>query len=245
MTPRAVKNHLWLIWKDSKTRERFVVGRLTWDSQNYCFSYVQDEGKNNLTTALERGFELLSAFPELNQEYIAPVLFKTFAHRLPDRNRKDVLKLFETENIPVSCSDIEFLALTGGRLPTDTLEFVPEIVNEEKDFNIQVFVAGLKHYEFFPNMVEYEKTLLPGTELKLKVEPSNPYDSHAIEVLTLDNKKMGYIPVFYSRYLDREVAHGKCKAKMITFHKKADFNSMLEIEVSGKSAFKDLIETVN
>jgi hypothetical protein len=241
MVPKAKKDYLWLVWKDVETRERFVVGELSWNGETYNFEYINNEGDNNLTKALERGFELLPAFPEITKEYKSPKLFITFSNRLPDRNRKDVITLLQRKGLSLNCSDIEFLKLTGGRLPTDTLEFVQEIEQVEKDFIIQFYIAGARYYL----LEKIEPQLNPGTQLKLRTEPTNEYDSHAIEVMTLNDEKLGYVPVFYSRYLDREVEQGLCLAKVISFNNEADFNEKLEIEVSGKSSFTDIIESLD
>jgi hypothetical protein len=89
MNPKVRKNNLWLVWKDNNTRERFVVGRLSWDGRNYYFEYINSEGEHNITKAIEKGFKPLPAFPELDKEYSSPKLFRTFLNRLPDRQRKD------------------------------------------------------------------------------------------------------------------------------------------------------------
>jgi hypothetical protein len=244
MVPKTRKN-LWLIWKDTNTRERFVVGQLSWDGDNYYFEYIEDEGENNLSKSLERGFKLLPAFPERFQEFSSPRLFYTFLNRLPDRNRKDVQMLLERKGLPIDCSDFDFLKATGGRLPTDTLEFVQCFDDEIKDFNIKFYVAGLRHYAVGKDFKNFKDQLLPKDELILKLEPTNPYDSHAIEVLTKSGEKLGYVPVFYSRYLDIGVEKGHCIAKIISFNKEADYNEMLEIEVRGKSNLTEVIESLN
>jgi len=51
MVPK-LKSELWLIWKDTNTRERFVVGLLTFDNNWYRFKYLENEGNNDLGHAI-------------------------------------------------------------------------------------------------------------------------------------------------------------------------------------------------
>ena len=235
------ENKLWLVWKDINTRERFTIGLLSLENNMYYFEYLEDEGENNLSKAIEKGFPLLPAFPDRTKKYSSPTLFHTFFNRLPDRKRRDVQQFFIEQKLPVGCSDFEFLRETGGRLPTDTMEFVITIVSDkEKDFPIKFYVAGVRHYD-----IENAKTqLIPNTELKLRLEPDNKFDSHAIEVLTVNDVKLGYIPVFYSHVLDLEVKKQRCTAEITSFNSNANYNEMLEIRVWGTSTQTDIIENI-
>jgi HIRAN domain len=55
---------------------------------------------------------------------------------------------------------------------------------------LDCYIAGFQHYQGGSVL----SSLVPGEELVLRREPSNPYDSHAIEVLTQTGVKLGYIP---------------------------------------------------
>ncbi|WP_047153291.1 HIRAN domain-containing protein [Aneurinibacillus tyrosinisolvens] len=233
---------LWLIWKDIVTRERFVVGILEWKQDAYFFRYLDNEGKNNLNEAIKQGFMLLPAFPERDKEYVSEKLFQTFLNRLPNRKRKDVQRFFIEQNLPVDCSDFDFLKETGGRLPTDTLEFVePLVFQTEEEFEIDFYVAGTRYY----SIDEAEMELTPGSKLLFRLEPENEFDPHAIEIFTLSNKKLGYVPVFYSRYLDLLVKNKQYTATVLMFNSEADYNEKLKVSVKGKSNLSEIIETLN
>ena len=235
------ENKLWLVWKDTNTRERFTIGLLSFQNNMYCFEYLEDEGENNLSKDMEKGFSLLPAFQDVKKKYSSPTLFDTFFNRLPDRKRRDVQQFFTLQKLPMDCSDFEFLRETGGRLPTDTMEFaMPIVADKETEFNINFYVAGVSHY----NIENAKAQLIPGTDLKLSLEPNNKFDSHAIEVLTANDIKLGYIPVFYSHVLDLEVKKERCTAEIVSFNSNADYREMLEIRVSGKSTQTDIIENI-
>ena len=51
-----------------------------------------------------------------------------------------------------------------------------------------VKVAGMKYY------VKEEFILLKGDKIRLRREPKNEYDKYAIELFTVNNEKIGYIP---------------------------------------------------
>jgi len=237
------QNELWLAWKDTNSRERFVVGLLQYGLEGYRFKYIENEGTNNLSEALERGFKLLPAFPDKAQEYHQKELFQVFLNRLPSRKRKDTQLFLEKKGLSLDCSDYELLKKTGGKLPTDSLEFVePFTFKSGETFNIEFFIAGLRYYEIdkIPS-----QELLPNTKLLLKLEPDNPFDSHAIKVLTLDAKKLGHVPVFYSRYIDLAVKTGDITSVIISFDPESDYGEKLLIKVSGNSDLARVIENLD
>ena len=243
MAPKKMNNLcLWLVWKDTNSRERFVVGLLSFDEQGYGFRYIENEGKNNLREALQQGFKLLPAFPSREQEYYQQQLFHVFLNRLPSRKRNDTQSFLKQKGLSLECSDYELLKETGGKLPTDALEFVEPFTFESGDtFEIEFFIAGLRYYEI-GNVLKEE--LLPNTKLLLKLEPDNPFDSHAIEIFTLGGKKLGHVPVFYSRYIDLAVKTGDITSVIISFNAESDYDEKLRIQVSGNSDLAHIIENL-
>jgi len=57
---------------------------------------------------------------------------------------------------------------------------------------LTTFVAGFQYYDGMKE--EVAETLREGAELVLRREPGNPHDENAIEVLTLEGFKLGYLP---------------------------------------------------
>ena len=57
-------------------------------------------------------------------------------------------------------------------------------------FLLETHVAGTGHGA----ARQVEPSLMPGAPLVLRREPGNPYDEHAILVLTESGEKLGYVP---------------------------------------------------
>ncbi len=63
--------------------------------------------------------------------------------------------------------------------------------NKEKKLLLDVFaIAGYQFYEG----ESVEQQLKSGDSLKLNAEPRNPHDEFAVEILTKNNVKLGYVP---------------------------------------------------
>jgi len=205
---------LWLIWKDPNTRQRFVVGRL-WYDLKYHFQYVKKNNKDSINNygidlADKYGFRKLEPFQDLKR-YSNDTLFHVFNRRLPDRTRSDFNSLVKEYKLEPDCTPLELLEATGGRLATDTLEFViPFTYEESGEFEIDFFVAGWRHYDGESVIQKLHK----GTKLKLVLEPTNKYDPFAIKILWPRDVMLGYVPVYYSRYLDEAVADNNYHAEV-------------------------------
>ncbi len=221
-------NNLWLTWKEPTTRERFVIGLLTYKEKKYYFEYLKNEGKNNLNEAIKKGFKLLPAFPE-NKKYESDNLFYTFINRLPNRKRKDVQELIKERNLNEDCSDFELLREIGGALPTDTFEFlIPISFVEIRELNLSFYVAGTKYYE--DNYAI--ETLKEKTELELKIDFHNKYDEKAIEIVK-DNCRLGYIPRCYCEYIYEYVKKDEVKAELEKIYKNQNDERTLKVRIFG------------
>lgn len=203
---------LWLVWKDPDTRQRYVVGRLWYDGK-YRFQYFESISSNNISNcgvdlAERLGFKRLEPFQDV-YVYSNDVLFQIFNKRLPDRTRIDFSAIVKEYNLTPDCTPMELLEATGGRLAIDTLEFVtPFSCQESGEFEIDFFIAGWRHY----NGESVFTKLRQKTKLKLVLEPENKYDPFAIKILGPEDVMLGYVPVYYSRYLDEAVINNEYEA---------------------------------
>lgn len=111
------KDILYLVWKD-KDNNKHKVGELYKEENKFYFKYLLDTVK----TAMEKGFELLVAFPQLNALYDNPQLFPAFASRLPDKRRPEIKRILDTYNM-TEYDEFELLKRSKGKLPTDDYEF--------------------------------------------------------------------------------------------------------------------------
>ncbi len=205
-----------VVWKDLKTRQRFVIGVLT-KGRNYVFEYKI----SNVSQACEKGFNGIVAFPSFSKVYTSENIFPVFGTRLPDAKRKDISEILHKYGLE-HYDDFELLKRTGGRLPIDTLEFIDPIIldNLENDIDVtrEFFIAGVRHYElcdgkYLCDGKENSKCtiklpLKKGDLLGLKQESDNQYDKYAVAVYK-SNEKIGYIPVYYSQAISNAISEGR------------------------------------
>ena len=67
------KDYLYLIWQDSVSRRQFIVGQLSKNGE-YEFRYSDD-----ISLALNAGFQPLVAFEDISKTYYSDKLFPAFA----------------------------------------------------------------------------------------------------------------------------------------------------------------------
>ncbi|GAA0742098.1 HipA N-terminal domain-containing protein [Clostridium oceanicum] len=112
------RDYIYLVWKDYKTSQRYVIGKLSKNGK-YQFEYRCED----VNKAIENGFEPLIAFPDINKIYESYDIFPAFSSRLPDKRRKDVKEILSKYKLQ-KYDAFELLKKSGGKLPTDSLEFI-------------------------------------------------------------------------------------------------------------------------
>ncbi len=112
------RDYIYLSWKDYKTRQRYIIGELS-KNNKYEFKYRAKDVED----AIKNGFEPLIAFPNINEVYENNDIFPAFSSRLPDKRRKDVNEILSKYKLQ-KYDSFELLKKSGGKLPTDSLEFI-------------------------------------------------------------------------------------------------------------------------
>ena len=205
------REHLYVVWKSYKDRRRHIVGELS-KNGNFQFRYNFE----NVKIAMDDGFSLLIAFPEVDKTYENDRLFPTFAARIPPKNRIDIdeiLKVYDMDEYDA----FELLKKSGGRLPIDNLEFIDPIfyedLNEYKGKTIErIFqLAGPRYYIGCNNGEDCENSLeiKKGDKLRLLIESDNEFDEYAVKVFK-DENHIGYIPKSYSYALCNIIKDNYC-----------------------------------
>lgn len=188
-----MNNELWLIWKENKTRRRYMVGKLSYKNNEYTFKYESPE----LEEALEKGFDFFPGFPDRNKIYKSTELFSNIKTRLPNVQRPDYLHILNRYNLDLGSTSLDILAKTKGRLITDTYEFVRKFNKE----NIEFDVAGVSHSKDFESIKE---KIFINDFVYLELDRENKYDIYAIKIIIVkENKRyhLGYVPRYYSKDL--------------------------------------------
>ena len=188
---------LWLIWQNEQTRQKYHVGNLTHDGSCYRF-YYERQGHRKLEDAMESGFKLHLSFPDKDKVYESRILFAPFARRLPDRKRPDYQQILRRLGLPPEVTEMDLLKATGGKLATDSYEFVSPVIVYGEDYHFDFYIHGWRYHDG-EKMVDQ---LLPGQELLFQSEPANPRDPFAVKILTTDGQHhLGYVPSFYSPFV--------------------------------------------
>ena len=112
---------LYMLWTDISTGIKYKVAELYKENNIYYFKYILEEVKE----AMNNGFKLLIAFPQLNATYNNPQLFAVFTARVPDKRRPEIQKILETYGM-TEYDEFELLKRTKGKVQTDDYEFVQE-----------------------------------------------------------------------------------------------------------------------
>lgn len=217
MSRHKGRDYLYVIWKDPSTGSRVKIGQLS-KNGSYEFIYINDD----LVKAINKGFKALVAFPEFDKVYRNDEVFSAFSSRLPDKRRKDIEAILSKYNLK-EYDAFELLRASGGKLPTDTLEFIDPIFDDpDKDVIREFFIAGTRHRdlckpEFYPECV-INLELKEGEELIVHPEWDNEVDPNAVLLLknSKDREKIGYIPAYYAESVSEAIKRNQkitCKVK--------------------------------
>lgn len=197
------RDYLYLIWKEPISRRNYIVGQLSKNSQyEFSYGYEVDE-------AIEKGFELLISFDDIDKVYKSDTLFPTFSSRLPDPKRRGIERILEKYGLK-EYDEYKLLKRSGARLPIDSLEFIDPILKEHDGEIKRIFhIAGVRHY-IGCNGDNCEKALHleVGNRLNLELEPTNKFDINAIKIMDKENYHVGYLPRYYSESVAQYLKQG-------------------------------------
>ena len=158
---------------------------------------------------INKGFEPLIAFPNLDEVYESYDIFPAFSSRLPDKRRKDVKEILEKYKLEVYDA-FELLKKSGGKLPTDSLEFIDPIFLEERNIEREFYVAGTRHHDYCKGENKSANFKINiNEELILEKDINNEHDIYAVKVKNKGNKCIGYIPMFFSKEISEVIDNNR------------------------------------
>ena len=197
------KNKLFLLWQNKKSRNWYHVGNLIYENSRYFFEYQTAQTKRNVFEALDNGYRLHPAFPDVDQKYESEILFSAFARRLPVKSRKDYQVILKNLGITKESTDFEIMSITGGTINSDNYEFVKPIEYDGNNFSLDFYLRGWRHYN---NSIDHLKS---NDVLSLAMEPENQFDKDAVAIYKNNEKKIGYVPAFYSAFITEMIKSEK------------------------------------
>ena len=207
---------LWLIWQNERTRQRYHVGNLVHLEGKYMFYYEKHAQRRGIIEALKNGYRLHISFPDMDKVYVSDRLFGPFERRLPDRRRPDFQEILRAHGLSNDYTNMDLLRATGGRLATDTYEFVPPIYVYRNEFDFEFHVAGWRYYEGERVL----DRLQVGDDVMFQLEPTNKQDPKAVVVLTKQGENWATSPLFIANLcfglLKKVVEHIKQISNLFT-----------------------------
>lgn len=222
---------LWLVWQNVETRQRYHVGSLLHEDGIYTFSYETKGYRRKLAEAMDNGYRPHLAFPDINKMYTSSTLFGPFARRIPDTRRPDYQSVLSDLGLSSECTKLDVLRATGGILATDSYEFVSPILVENNYFDLDFFVAGWRYYD--GNQVIDQ--LRVGDSVEFSLDPGNEHDHKAVAVMSVNGKKLGFIPAFYSGWMFGVIEKGcSYQAKVESIHPQAVPHRKVNISIAGE-----------
>ena len=173
---------------------------LEYDGNVYRFGYVRH--------ALNvRDFRPLLGFSDLYRQYDSDKLFPLFAQRVMDPRRPDYERYVRRLGLDEDSSPWEQIARSQGRRQGDTIQLLPEPVNEHGAITGRFLVHGVRHVpgpsrmlDGRPVQVDGEQVeaalagLRPGDALGIASEPANEVNALALMVLAERSTPVGWIP---------------------------------------------------
>ncbi|MEW4263586.1 DNA-binding protein [Bacillus megaterium] len=227
---------LWLIWQNVNTRQRYHVGNLSHENGEYTFQYENNDKNRGLKEALANGYHPHIAFPDLEKVYHSNKLFGAFSRRLPSRSRPDFVNILRKYGLSKDYTEMDLLRISGGRLGTDSYEFVQPVYIHNNHFDFDFYIAGWRHHGGDVHL----NSISDKTELFFEKEPDNPEDPYAVMVKTDDGVLLGYVPGFFSEFMT-DVIDRKCFYEVGIDNIDPDAIPQLRVNVSVNGEFNLLL----
>lgn len=183
---------LFVAWQDPARRKWIPVGRLWVNQDLYWFAYTQG-------ALASTGFVPFGGMSDLNKLYLSKELFPVFLNRIMSKGRPEYSNYLGWLNL-ADDEPIAMLGRTGGERETDSIILFPEPQRGVSgELSLHFFSHGLRYLD--AHSMSRVSQLVPGEQLLLNPEPSNPEDPFAIRLMTSDGIHVGYCP----RYLCEDI----------------------------------------
>ena|SRR5690625_325751 len=193
----SVKSLL-LVWRDKKSRLYFHVGTLTYNGDLYKFEYThQSKAYRKVKAALNVGYTLHPAFPQLTKIYESEKLFPAFARRIPSKSRVDYGEVLKKLSLPKEADQMDILRATRGMTGKNPYFFdEPLRLIDNNILKNNFYISGMRYREF-PD--PWSTLLREGDELILEPDFENEVDPNAVKIFTKDKLFLGFVPGIFSK----------------------------------------------
>ena len=204
---RHVKK-LYLGWYGENRRSWYPVGQFAVSGDEYVFYYLAGAIK----ARQEAGFRGVFQFPDFERTYRSRELFAFVSNRVMSPRRPDyedhARRLgLETEGL----RPFDILSRSYGRRMTDTYELYAAPERDGDTIELDFFARGVRYLD--KSLQEFWTNAAPEPPLYLRRERNNQYDRFATEVCDADDRKLGYLPRYYTESLS-QVVDASCEYRL-------------------------------
>lgn len=187
-------------WQHPEKRLIEPVGLLEYDGDVYRFGYIRH--------ALDvEDFRPLLGFEDLRHSYVSDRLFPLFAQRVMDPRRPDYQRYVERLGLPEDASPWEQIARSQGKRQGDSIQLLPQPVNDAGTVSCLFLVHGVRHVPGVSRVLdgrEIEVTsdqveealaaLRPGDKLAIAHDSHNTWNQLALMVMARPVTPVGWVP---------------------------------------------------
>jgi len=154
------KDYIYVIWKEPVSRRQFIIGELVKNGK-YEFFYGHE-----VINAIEKGFDLLIEFDDLEKVYYCDELFPTFASRLPDKRRRGVKSTDKLYLELEPSNKYDKFAIQVINSNKEILGYIPRYYSE----NLSNFIKNGYKYDLMASLVNKNKNCNECIKVKLKIK---------------------------------------------------------------------------
>jgi hypothetical protein len=183
-------------WRNVHNKQRSPIGVLSSDGERYRFDYLS-------RAPHVEGLRPLFGFSDFHRAYSSDPLFPFFSQRIMDSRRPDYIDYLESLGLPNDASPLDVLGRSGGTRKADTFELTEEPRVERTGRTAHIFfVRGTRYAAddlgFSPRAID---RLEVGEQLQLKRESTNQVNPEAIQILSNEGTRIGWIPELLLDYV--------------------------------------------
>lgn len=202
-------------WQHPDERLIEPIGLLDYDGHCYRFGYIHH-------VLQVKDFRPLLGFRDLYRQYVSDQLFPFFAQRVMDPRRPDYQRYVQRLGLPDDASPWEQIGRSQGRRQGDTIQLLPEPVNDCGLITCRFLVNGIRHVpgpsrildgrpvQVDRNQVEAALSALrSGNPLGIAQEPGNPINKLALMVMADSVTPVGWIPNLMLEDMHRLLSRAK------------------------------------
>ncbi len=201
-----------LVWQSplgaGLSRQRLPIALMRANTADDGVSFQYLKGTPDFERAVEEGFNGYTGIP-LDREDTSDAI-NTLGRRLLNPERPDYEDYLARFGLKVDSQlpTLSLLAYTGAKLTSDSFSVADTFEGFDRPFQYIFDAAGRRHSE---GLTPNPKV---GDAVIFQAEPTNPHDSHAIEILDANGRRYGRVNRCQAEAVGRWLSHGTVSGRV-------------------------------